>query len=159
MQIRNATYEDITAISVMLNGLYQLHEDNLPQDFKSPKDIIQDVNLHRYIDDDDKVAIVACHDESMASSEIIGIILGEIWQRKSLTLKPRAIAIIMDIAVAEHYQSQGIGKKLYYAFEQQMKSLNAEEVMVEIYDFNKKAITFYQGCGIKPYIQVGVKKL
>ena len=154
MIIRKANVTDIPTITQLLFDLNQMHQTHLPNDFKSPKEIAQMINLLEYIEDRQKVALVAC-----INHKVIGFILGDIWERKSLILQSRKIATIMDIAIDSNYQGQGIGKQLFQVFERHMKNLDAEEIMVEVYDFNKAAITFYQSCGIKPYIQVGVKKL
>lgn len=157
MTIRKATQHDIDQITTLLFELNQFHQDNLPNDYKSPEEIAKKIDIQEYIDDKQKVALVACLEND--TDKMVGFILGDIWQRKSLILKDRRIANIADIVVDKNYQNQGIGKQLFNAFEKEMKALNADEVWVEIYDFNKRAIDFYQSCGIEPYIHLNRKLL
>lgn len=160
MEIRPAIPTDIEQIAHLLYQLNQLHQANLPNDFKSPEEIAKNIPLSDYIDNPLKIALVVClSTDNINADKIVGFMLGDIWERKSWILKERKVATIMDMAIDSDFQGQGIGKLLYQAFESHMKRFKAEEIMVEIYDFNKPAIAFYQNCGIEPYIQVGIKKI
>lgn len=155
--IRKATNNDIGQIAALLYELNQFHQDNLPNDYKPSEAIAEKIDINCYINDDEKVALVACSDAEQ--QKIVGFILGDMWERKSLILKSRKIANIADILVDKEFQSKGIGKQLYQTFEREMKALGAEEIWVEIYDFNKTAIAFYRSCGIEPYIHLNRKLL
>ncbi|SMA49753.1 ribosomal-protein-alanine N-acetyltransferase [Parendozoicomonas haliclonae] len=131
-----------------------MHLDNLPGDYNSPEDIQEKIKTNEFIDNEKHVAVVAC-----SQDRVIGFLLGNIWERKSWILQNRSIANIIDLAVEEEFQGNGIGKKLLTEFEQQVKSIGVEEIWVEIYAFNERAVAFYQSCGIKPLIHIGQKKL
>ncbi|TON14367.1 histone acetyltransferase, partial [Vibrio parahaemolyticus] len=67
--------------------LNEYHQANLPDDFLTPEEIEQKIDLHKIIESDSSIFLVA-----ESEGKIIGFVFGELWVRKSWTLKQRKIA-------------------------------------------------------------------
>ena len=154
LNIRQACIEDISVIKKLQFQLYEYHQANLPDDFLSPEEIEQKIDLHKIIESEKSIFLIAESNE-----QLVGYIFGELWDRKSWTLKQRKIASIEQIIVEPNFRSQGVGLKLIEAFEDNAISKGGEELWLEVYSFNESALSLYRKAGIEPKIQLGQKAL
>ncbi|EJL7847399.1 TPA: GNAT family N-acetyltransferase [Vibrio parahaemolyticus] len=114
----------------------------------------QKIDLHKVIESDSSIFLVA-----ESEGKVIGFVFGELWVRKSWTLKQRKIASVEQIVVDSCYRNQGVGLALIKAFEAKAISDGGEELWLEVYSFNKSALGLYRKAGIEPKIQIGQKAL
>ncbi|AUV85940.1 GNAT family N-acetyltransferase [Vibrio campbellii] len=154
LNIRQACIEDISVIKKLQFQLNEYHQANLPDDFLSPEEIEQKIDLHKIIESEKSIFLIAESNE-----QLVGYIFGELWDRKSWTLKQRKIASIEQIIVEPNFRSQGVGLKLIEAFEDNAISKGGEELWLEVYSFNESALSLYRKAGIEPKIQLGQKAL
>ena len=154
LNIRQACIEDISVIKKLQFQLNEYHQANLPDDFLSPEEIEQKIDLHKIIESEKSIVLIAESNE-----QLVGYIFGELWDRKSWTLKQRKIASIEQIIVEPNFRSQGVGLKLIEAFEDNAISKGGEELWLEVYSFNESALSLYRKAGIEPKIQLGQKAL
>ncbi|MEF1304380.1 GNAT family N-acetyltransferase, partial [Vibrio owensii] len=94
-----------------------------------------------------------------SNGHLVGFVFGELWVRKSWTLKQRKIASIEQIVVDSCVRSQGVGLALIEAFEERAISNGGEELFLEVYSFNEAALGLYRKAGIAPKILIGQKAL
>ena len=154
LHIRQACIEDIGVLKKLQFQLNEYHQANLPDDFLSPEEIEQKIDLHKIIESEKSIFLIAESNE-----QLVGYIFGELWDRKSWTLKQRKIASIEQIIVEPNFRSQGVGLKLIEAFEDNAISKGGEELWLEVYSFNESALSLYRKAGIEPKIQLGQKAL
>ncbi|EJG1829185.1 GNAT family N-acetyltransferase [Vibrio parahaemolyticus] len=154
LHIRRACIGDIGVLKKLQLQLNEYHQANLPDDFLSPEEIEQKIDLHKIIESEKSIVLIAESNE-----QLIGYIFGELWDRKSWTLKQRKIASIEQIVVEPNFRSQGVGLKLIEAFEDNAISKGGEELWWEVYSFNESALSLYRKAGIEPKIQLGQKAL
>ena len=113
LNIRQACIEDISVIKKLQFQLYEYHQANLPDDFLSPEEIEQKIDLHKIIESESSIFLVA-----EINGQLVGLVFGELWVRKSWTLKQRKIASIEQIVVDSCFRDQGVGLALIEAFEE-----------------------------------------
>lgn len=154
LNIRQACIEDITTLKRLQFQLNEYHQANLPDDFLTPEEIEQKIDLHKIIESDSSIFLIA-----ESEGKVIGLVFGELWVRKSWTLKQRKIASVEQIVVDSCYRNQGVGLALIKAFEAKAISDGGEELWLEVYSFNKSALGLYRKAGIEPKIQIGQKAL
>ena len=154
LNIRQACIEDISVIRKLQFQLYEYHQANLPDDFLSPEEIEQKIDLHKIIESESSIFLVA-----EINGQLVGLVFGELWVRKSWTLKQRKIASIEQIVVDSCFRDQGVGLALIEAFEERAISNGGAELWLEVYSFNESALGLYRKAGITPKIQIGQKAL
>nr|WP_253819689.1 GNAT family N-acetyltransferase [Vibrio alginolyticus] len=120
----------------------------------SPEEIEQKIDLHKIIKSESSIFLVA-----ESKGQLVGFVFGELWVRKSWTLKERKIANVEQIVVDSCFRSQGVGVALIEAFEERAISNGGEELWLEVYSFNESALALYRKAGIEPKIQIGQKAL
>ena len=59
------------------------------------------------------------------------------------------ICFIEDICVDKNYQKQGIGKELFKSIKDFAKDNECNEIELNVWEFNKNAISFYEHLGFK----------
>ncbi|MCS0369431.1 GNAT family N-acetyltransferase, partial [Vibrio diabolicus] len=119
-----------------------------------PEEIEQKIDLHKIIESESSICLVA-----ESKGQLVGFVFGELWVRKSWTLKQRKIASVEQIVVDSRFRSQGVGLALIEAFEERAISNGGEELWLEVYSFNESALALYRKAGIAPKIQIGQKAL
>ena len=154
LNIRQARIEDISVIKKLQFQLNEYHQANLPDDFLSPEEIEQKIDLHKIIKSESSIFLVA-----ESKGQLVGFVFGELWVRKSWTLKERKIANVEQIVVDSCFRSQGVGGALIAAFEERAISNGGEELFLEVYSFNESALGLYRKAGIAPKILIGQKAL
>ncbi len=154
LNIRQARIEDICVLKKLQFQLTEYHKANLPDDFLSPEEIEQKIDLHKIIESESSIFLVA-----ESNGHLVGFVFGELWVRKSWTLKQRKIASIEQIVVDSCFRSQGVGLALIEAFEKRAISNGGEELFLEVYSFNESALGLYRKAGIAPKILIGQKAL
>lgn len=154
LNIRQAHTGDISTLKKLQIQLHEYHQANLPDDFLSPDEIEQSIDLSQIIESESSIFLVAENE-----GRLVGFIFGELWDRKSWTLKHRKIASIEQIAVDSSFRNQGVGLRLIEAFEERVISKGGEELWLEVYSFNEAALSLYRKAGIEPKIQIGQKAL
>ena len=56
---------------------------------------------------------------------------------------------ILQVAVLENYDGQGIATKLFKQAWQDLQEMGSNEILLEVYEKNKAAIGFYENLGFK----------
>ncbi|YCO04895.1 GNAT family N-acetyltransferase [Vibrio sp. VNB-15] len=154
LNIRQARIEDICVLKKLQFQLTEYHKANLPDDFLSPEEIEQKLDLHKIIESESSIFLVA-----ESKGHLVGFVFGELWVRNSWTLKQRKIASIEQIVVDSCFRSQGVGLALIEVFEERAISNGGEELFLEVYSFNESALGLYRKAGIAPKILIGQKAL
>lgn len=154
LTIRQACIADIDAVKRLQFQLNSYHQENLPNDFLAPEEIELKIDMHKVIKSDLTICLAAEEE-----GRLVGFVYGELWERKSWTLKQRKIASIEQIVVDSCSRGQGVGLKLIEEFERRAIEQGSEELWLEVYSFNESALSLYSKAGIEPKIQLGQKSL
>lgn len=143
MNIRNAQIEDINKISKLMLQVAEIHSNARKDIFKekSIEEIKAEVNNR--INNKENI-LVAEEDNN-----IYGVIIYKIKEVKEhINLKDRTTLWIDELVVDEKARKMGIGKNLFSEVKRIAKEKNYDEVELNCWNFNERAIQFYKKCGM-----------
>ena len=154
--IRKATENDYSDIARLYDELNRLHGTALPHIFliaeKTPQTLEYISNI---IKNDEAVLFVA-----QSGWEIIGFIQAMIRQSPDYpNVVKRKYAYIDDICVKQECRRSSVGKKLMEAVEKWAVKNELDQIELNVWDFNKRAMAFFAGAGYTPYHHVMAKSL
>jgi ribosomal protein S18 acetylase RimI-like enzyme len=144
MHIRTATIEDYPALAVIGRESQGLHHQAHPTLFQSDSEGFTVEHVR---------AMLAGEQSTIYVAEDEGQLLGYAFLRTELRtdlelFRPHVIAEITDIAVTTRMRSQGIGQQLFAAARAWAREWGAERLELVVWEFNTRAIDFYQRQGM-----------
>lgn len=154
--IRKAVEKDYSAINSLYYETYSLYYKNIPDTYKkTAKNILPKGTYLNMIDHQDSLVVVA-----EINNKVIGMLyaLIEKSEEDDWTNAYKRVSI-EEISVLPEFKSQGIGTLLMKEAENWAKGKKIKDLIALVYDFNKKAITFYDKNGYKPYSTQMKKKI
>ena len=143
MNIRNAQIEDVNKISELMLQVAEIHSNARKDIFKekSIEEIKAEVNNR--IKNKENI-LVAEEDNN-----IYGVIIYKIKEVKEhINLKDRTTLWIDELVVDEKARRMGIGKNLFSEVKRIAKEKNYDAVELNCWNFNERAIQFYEKCGM-----------
>ncbi|MDA2067804.1 GNAT family N-acetyltransferase [Bacillus cereus] len=144
--VRLAAPEDFWDISNISKQVQQLHIEGRP-DIYSDTSASLDHNAYEEWLTDKTIEIFVVEDNN---KEILAYIILDIKEpSENPKLVERKVLFIRNIGVSEICQGTGIGKILVQKVFEYAKEIQATSVELNVLEFNKKAIQFYQKLGFK----------
>lgn len=142
--IRKATSQDYDELCVVMDQIDALHRDNAPHLFQKPTGPVRDRDYILGLLADENVGLFVAEQEG----KLVGFVHVVIRDAPAVPIfVPRRYAIIDSIAVREEYRGQGIGHALMAPAHDWAIAKGATSVELNVYEFNKHAIAFYQALG------------
>lgn len=142
--IRKATLEDYNALCELFNEVDSLHRDNLPGIFQKTNGPIRENDYYRGLITDENVGLFIAE----LGKIIIGFIHVIIRDTPTIPIFiPRRYAIIDNIVVKSMFKNHGIGRLLMGTTHEWAIAKGATDIELNVYEFNKSAIAFYQRLG------------
>ncbi len=142
--LREATKKDYGQLCEVFKEGDSIHREVLPHIFKKPdgpgrtREFISSI-----ISSEDAALFVADRD-----GKIIGLLYLCIQETPAIPIMvPRRYAHIHDLIVREKYRCSGVGRSLLDRTQQWTLDKEASEVQLNVWDFNKGAIAFYEKLG------------
>ncbi len=160
--IRTATEEDFETLDKLYYDLHQYHVRGVPdrlQDLGKLED--QDWSrlhqaLREIFTNQDAVIFLA-----ERSGHIVGLV--EVYYRQddkaNPLIVPHQYAHLQSIMVSEPYRKLGIGKKLMEVAQQWAREKGATEMRLDVWEFNRGTIRFYEEMGYHSLRRTLVTKL
>lgn len=144
--IRDAAISDYDNLMEIFNEVYHMHYENR-------KDIyvkIDDPFPKEYFDEllkneDTRIFLVEDNQEELVGYSIVQITT----TRKIPVYVQKKLVYIDDFAVKSKYQKKGIGKLLFNHIEGHAERNGVESIQLNVWEFNEKAIKFYESMGMK----------
>lgn len=155
VKFRKATLEDIKILQTLKYKLYKYEDDNFC-DINNPQWVKTDdctKNFKKLISAPDSTVIIA-----VLNNEIVGFVTGEVFDAPKHK-RIRVDSELMSLYVAKEHRNKKIGALLVEEFVKWAKSKNADQVKIEPYYNNEKAIKFYKREGFDDYVVMLRKKL
>lgn len=155
VKFRKATVEDIKVLQDLKYKLLKYEEENL-NNLIDPEWFKTDDAAHKFekeINDPDQTIILA-----ELEGKIVGFVAGEVFKAPPYK-RIRIDSELVTIFVEEDYRNMKIGAMLVEEFVQWAKSKNADQVKIEPYYNNEKAIKFYKREGFEDFVIMLRKKL
>jgi GNAT superfamily N-acetyltransferase len=149
MSIRKAVRGDGLLLSRLSVDVQQLHADQHPRIFKMPQR--EDFAITFF---DEMLADPAVHIfVAEADGRAIGFILCKLVERPENPFTFAARILLVDqISVRPQVQGKGIGAALLQQAELLARELKAERVVLDSWDFNLGAHTFFERMGFEKFV-------
>ena len=145
MEIRIAKKENLEQIVNILEQVSQIHYESRPDIFKKKSKMKVKEDTIEIMNDKEKKVLVAIDN----TSRIYGLLIYKIKEVKNhINLKDSKILWIDELGVDEKYRGKGIGRSLMEEALMISKKLNCQRIELNCWDFNEKAISFYEKFGM-----------
>lgn len=155
IKIRKAKVEDVSDMQKTYYRLLKYEDQNFTK-IIDPKWIKSEAgkrSLFKRIKDPKQYVILAVDGE-----RIVGFLIGEYYKATAYK-RIKIDSEVLSLFVEEKYRNNRIGPMLIDEFEKWAKSKNADQIKIEPYFNNVKAIKFYKREGYKDYVVMLRKKL
>jgi diamine N-acetyltransferase len=140
-----ANLEDFNDVNMIVKEGQDEHAEALPHIFKKIDVVMPRSYFQELLEDPNSEILVA-----KLNGVIVGFAVMEINESQSFeSLTPRKYAYINDFGVTRNCQKRGIGKALFEKCVEWSKTKNASSLDLNVWDFNKNAISFYENFGMK----------
>ena len=144
--IRAAINNDIPEIIALLKQVHKIHSDGRPDYFKAGGIKYTEDELSDLFRDKDRPVFVYEGD----SKKILGYIFCIVnTTEDSSSLNARRSLYIDDLCVDSDARHIGIGTQLYKYATEYAKKNGFNSITLRVWAFNKDAISFYEGLGMK----------
>lgn len=146
MDIRLAHTNDLDSIKKLYWESDNYHYNNLPNIYSETKEPFrQEEYLSDLIKEEKSIFYVIEVD-----SDVVGFIYGYEESKGFLPIhKKRTYFYIDNIVVSSRYHRTGYGRMLLNKIISDCKERGYSDIMLNVYNFNKKAISLYQDIGFK----------
>ncbi|HLV43618.1 MAG TPA: GNAT family N-acetyltransferase [Aggregatilineales bacterium] len=144
VQIRPAAPADYAELCEVFAEIDSYHARALPHIFQTPPGPARSRAYVRGILDDPDAALFV----AVADGEIVGLV--DVRQHTTADipiLVPRRFAVIDAIVVRRAFWGQGMGRALMHRAESWARERELGEVLLNVWEFNRRAIEFYEGLG------------
>lgn len=142
--LETAEKRDFNDINSIVKEGHDEHAEALPHIFKKVDPVMPEAYFHELMEDQNSEILVA-----KESGDIVGFAVMELSESpKFESLIPRKFAYINDFGIKRNYQRKGIGKFLFNECVEWAKVRGASSLDLNVWEFNKKAISFYEKYGM-----------
>ncbi len=145
--VRVACMEDADAIASLTAEVQQLHNEALPDIFKTPSHkLFSGEKLATVLHDANSAVAVA-----ESNGEVIGLVYGVIMQRAENDYKVAdKYMYIQQIGVHKNCRRQGVGRALIAFIEGRAVASAVTGLQLDYWVFNTRAQSFFEACGFSP---------
>lgn len=144
MTIRKAQLSDNEGVLRLLKQIAELHHEGRPDIFKSNTSKYSKDDLAEILKDENKPVFVAVDEHDRVLAYVFCVV---IKTENHAVLKDAHSLFIDDFCVDKSLRGQNIGKKLFEAVQSYAREINVYKIDLNVWEFNKGAIEFYQKCG------------
>ncbi len=144
ISVRKATADDYNSLCELFNEGDALHRDNLPHIFQKPNGAAREKDYYLGLIADENVALLVAE----AGGNLVGFVHAIVRDRSVIPVfVPRRYAIVDGIVVKSGFQNHGIGRILMDKMHEWATAKGATSIELNVYEFNKTAISFYERLG------------
>ena len=142
--IRKAAANDYDDLCELFNEVDALHRINLPHIFQKPDGAAREKDYYLGLVADENIGLFVVE----ADEELIGFVHVFIRDTPIFpVIIPQHYAVIDGIGVKSEFQNHGIGKMLMEKAQEWATTNGAVFIELNVYEFNKNAISFYERLG------------
>ncbi|MFE8700631.1 GNAT family N-acetyltransferase [Cytobacillus sp. FJAT-54145] len=137
--------EDFDAVNSIVKEGQDLHAEALPYIFRKVDPVMPRSYFKELLESQDAEIFVA-----KINHEIVGFAIMDIKVSPPFdSMTPRKYAYMSDFGVSSNVQKTGIGSALFDACVEWSKTVGASDLELNVWEFNEKAISFYEKKGMK----------
>lgn len=145
ISIEPASIDDHYAVNLIVGEGQEEHAEALPHIFNKVDHVMPECYFRELLEDPKSEILIAKINE-----EVVGFAVMELNESPPFdSLIPRKFAYMNDFGIKSSYQKNGIGKILFEACVEWSKNNNAASLDLNVWEFNKKAIAFYERFGME----------
>jgi ribosomal protein S18 acetylase RimI-like enzyme len=142
--IRPATQDDFPELTTLYDQGDAIHRQHLPSLFQKPDGPPREEDFLLALLDDPEAALLVAEE----SGQLVGLVQVFVRATPELPiLMPRRYATVDNIVVKESHRRLGIGQALMEAAHDWAQAHGAAEIELNVYEFNRQAITLYEKLG------------
>jgi diamine N-acetyltransferase len=143
--IDTANLSDIYAVNSIVKEGQDEHAEALPHIFKKIDQVMPESYFQDLLEDPNYEILVA-----RENGEVVAFAVMEIKDAPPFeSMTPRKYAYMNDFGVKNSNQRKGIGGVLFDECVKWSKNKGASSLDLNVWDFNEKAISFYESHGMK----------
>jgi ribosomal protein S18 acetylase RimI-like enzyme len=144
VSIRKATAEDYNPLCELFDEVDALHRGNLPHLFQEPNGPVREQDYYGGLIADENVGLFIAG----IGEKLVGFVHAILRDAPAIPVfVPRRYAIVESIGVKSGFQNHGLGRMLMNTAHEWAMTKGATSVELNVYEFNKTAIAFYQRLG------------
>ena len=156
LSIRKATAEDYHPLCELFNEVDTIHRDSLPHLFQKPDGPVREPDYYGSLLADEAVGLFLAE----KGGKLVGFVHAVIRDAPAIPVfVPRRYAIVDSIGVKMGFQNHGVGRMLMDTVHEWARVQGAASIELNVYEFNQKAIGFYQSLGYETLSRKMSKKL
>lgn len=140
-----ATIADFDFINSIVKEGHDEHFHALPHIFRKVEQVMPYEYFHSLLTDPSSEILVARYADEVVSFAVLEIIEAPPFN----SLIPRKFSYINDFGVSSKYNRMGFGKKTFHACCDWAKSQGATALELNVWEFNRGAISFYESLGME----------
>jgi len=154
--IREATPFDYENLCELFDEADKLHRDHLSERFQEPKGPARDKEFILGLLADQTVEVFVVERDG----KLLGLVQAAVKDAPPMSIfVPRCYVVVDTLVVKEGFRQQGIGEKLMDKVHHWAISKGADDVELNVYEFNQGAIAFYRQLGYETISQKMSKSL
>ena len=143
-RVREAARDDYKALCRLFAQVDALHVKALPEVFQNAKGPARSEEFIRNILEDENAALFVAEN----GDDIVGLVHIDIRMAPEIRIMvPRRYACISDVIVREGFRRRGIGESLVERAQNWARDKGVTIVELNVYEFNRAAIAFYEKLG------------
>lgn len=143
--IKLATNEDYYDVNLIVKEGQDEHSEALPHIFQKTEQVMPENYYLQLLEDPQSDILIA-----KITDEVVGFAVMELKESPPFdSMTPRKFAYMNDFGVKSDHQRKGIGKLLFEACTEWAKSKDATSLELNVWEFNQKAISFYESFGME----------
>lgn len=144
INIMSAKIEDFNTINSIVKEGQDEHSEALPHIFQKAEQVMPENYFQDLLENPDCEILVA-----KLKGNVVGFAVMELKESPSFeSLTPRKYAYMNDFGVKNNYQREGIGGALFQECVDWSKINSAASLELNVWEFNHKAISFYESFGM-----------
>lgn len=144
VSIRKATAEDYNPLCALFDEVDVLHRGNLPHLFQKPNGPVREQDYYGGLIADENVGLFVAE----IGEKLVGFVHAVIRDAPAIPVfVPRRYAIVDGIGVKLGFQNHGMGRMLMDTVHEWAMAKGATSIELNVYEFNKTAIAFYERLG------------
>ena len=142
--VREAAERDYDGLCELFAEADRLHRDALPKVFREPDGVARSESFVLEILENEGAALFVAERDA----QLIGLVHVCIREARDIPiLAPRRYAVIDGLVVKEAHRRSGVGTALAQRSHQWALDKGASQIELNVWEFNKNAIEFYEKLG------------
>ena len=147
LRIREGNINDYEEIRDLVKEVHLLHVKNRPDIYIDIENPFEKEDFEEILNSNNTKVLIA---QDINNEEIVAYSIIQIMNTRNITILIQSKFIyIDDLCVKSNYHKQGIGKMLFKYIVNYSKEIGASSIQLNVWEFNKDAIKFYEALGMR----------